>query len=86
VNEVYPDDRFEAELGEAARRLAAGPTRSFAVTKQLLHASATVDRLDWHLDRELDELARIADGADFGEGLEAFFGKRPPRFGGGGKP
>lgn len=82
VNEVWPDDRFEAELGALARRLAEGPTRSFAVTKQLLHASATVDRLDWHLDRELDELARIADSPDFAEGMEAFFGKRPPRFGG----
>lgn len=82
VNEVWPDDRFDEELRLTARRLAAGPTRSFAVTKQLLHASATVDRLDWHLDRELDELARIADTPDFGEGIEAFFGKRAPRFGG----
>jgi 2-(1,2-epoxy-1,2-dihydrophenyl)acetyl-CoA isomerase len=82
VNEVWPDDRFEAELGALARRLAEGPTRSFAATKQLLHASATVDRLDWHLDRELDELARIADTPDFAEGIDAFFGKRPPRFGG----
>jgi 2-(1,2-epoxy-1,2-dihydrophenyl)acetyl-CoA isomerase len=83
VNEVYPDDRFEEELGAAAARLAAGPTRSFAVTKQLLHASATVDRLDWHLDQELEQLARIADTPDFAEGLAAFFGKRPARFGGG---
>ena len=82
VNEVWPDDRFEEELRELGRRLAEGPTRSFAATKQLLHASATVDRLDWHLDRELDELSRIADTPDFAEGIEAFFAKRPPRFGG----
>ena len=82
VNEVYPDDRFDASVREVAQRLAAGPTRSFAVTKQLLQASATVDRLDWHLDQELEQLARIADGADFAEGIAAFFEKRPPRFGG----
>jgi 2-(1,2-epoxy-1,2-dihydrophenyl)acetyl-CoA isomerase len=82
VNEVYPDGRFDEELQGVARRLAAGPTGSFAVTKQLLHSSATVDRLDWHLDRELDELTRIADTPDFAEGIDAFFGKRPPRFGG----
>jgi 2-(1,2-epoxy-1,2-dihydrophenyl)acetyl-CoA isomerase len=82
VNEVYPDGQFDGAVAEVAQRLSAGPTRSFAVTKQLLHASATVDRLDWHLDQELEQLARIADTPDFGEGIEAFFGKRPPRFGG----
>jgi enoyl-CoA hydratase/carnithine racemase len=41
-----------------------------------------VDRLDWHLDQELEHLARSADSADFSEGIDAFFGKRPPRFGG----
>jgi hypothetical protein len=39
-----------------------------------------VDRLDEHLDRELEQLARVADGAEFAEGLEAFLGKRAPRF------
>jgi enoyl-CoA hydratase/carnithine racemase len=39
-----------------------------------------VDRLDFHLDQELEYLARIADGRDFAEGLDAFFAKRPPRF------
>jgi hypothetical protein len=39
-----------------------------------------MDRLDVHLDRELDNLSRIADGAEFEEGLESFFAKRPPQF------
>jgi enoyl-CoA hydratase/carnithine racemase len=39
-----------------------------------------VERLDYHLDQELENLARIADGRDFAEGLEAFFSRRPPRF------
>jgi 2-(1,2-epoxy-1,2-dihydrophenyl)acetyl-CoA isomerase len=82
VNEVYPTERFDEEVGALAQRLAAGPTRSFAVTKQLLHQSATADRLDWHLDQELDQLSRIADSADFAEGIDAFFGKRSPRFAG----
>ena len=82
VNEVYPTESFEANVLALAKKLADGPTRSFAVTKQLLNQSATVDRLDWHLDQELAELARIADTADFAEGITAFFEKRPPRFGG----
>jgi 2-(1,2-epoxy-1,2-dihydrophenyl)acetyl-CoA isomerase len=80
VTEVYPTERFDEEVDALAARLAEGPTRSYAVTKQLLNQSGTVDRLDWHLDQELDQLARIADTADFAEGITAFFEKRPPKF------
>lgn len=80
VNEVYPDERFGEEVLALARRLAELPTRSIAMTKALLNQAAGVDRLDWHLDQELESLARSADSADFAEGIEAFFGKRPPRF------
>jgi 2-(1,2-epoxy-1,2-dihydrophenyl)acetyl-CoA isomerase len=80
VNEVHPDARFGEEVLALARRLADLPTRSIAMTKALLNQAAGVDRLDWHLDQELESLARSADSADFAEGIEAFFGKRPPRF------
>ncbi len=80
VNEVFPDARFDAEVLALARRLADLPTRSIAMTKTLMNQAAGVDRLDWHLDQELESLARSADSADFAEGIEAFFGKRPPRF------
>jgi enoyl-CoA hydratase/carnithine racemase len=46
----------------------------------LLNQAAGVDRLDYHLDQELEHLSRIAAGPDFAEGLEAFLAKRPPRF------
>jgi 2-(1,2-epoxy-1,2-dihydrophenyl)acetyl-CoA isomerase len=82
VTAVYPVDAFESEVFSLASRLAEGPTRSWAVTKMLLNQSAGVDRIDTHLDRELTELSRIADSADFAEGLSAFFEKRPPRFSG----
>jgi hypothetical protein len=39
-----------------------------------------MDRLDAHLDRELDSLSRIADGPEFAEGLDAFFAKRASQF------
>jgi len=82
VNEVYENARFEEEVLALARRLAELPTRSIAMTKALMNQSAGVDRLDWHLDQELENLARSADSADFAEGIEAFFGKRAPRFAG----
>jgi enoyl-CoA hydratase/carnithine racemase len=66
---------------EIARRLADVPSHGFAMAKELLNSAAGMDRLDEHLDRELDELSRIADGAEFAEGLDAFFAKRPAHFG-----
>jgi len=80
ITGVFPAPTFEADVLSVALRLAAGPTRAYAVAKSLLNQAAGVDQLDYHLDQELEQLARIADGADFAEGLAAFFGKRVPAF------
>ena len=80
VNRVFPTESFDAEVRSIAQKVAEGPTGSFAVTKMLLNQAAGIDRLDWHLDQELENLARSADSADFREGLDAFFGKRAPAF------
>lgn len=80
VNRVFPTESFDAEVRAIAQKVAEGPTGSFAVTKLLLNQAAGIDRLDFHLDQELENLARSADSADFREGLEAFFGKRAPAF------
>jgi 2-(1,2-epoxy-1,2-dihydrophenyl)acetyl-CoA isomerase len=80
VNRVYPVASFETDVQQVADELAAGPTRAYGIAKGLLHQAAGVDRLDYHLDRELESLARIASGADFAEGLEAFLAKRSGRF------
>jgi 2-(1,2-epoxy-1,2-dihydrophenyl)acetyl-CoA isomerase len=82
VTEVHPVERLDAEARALAGRLAAGPTRAYGVAKQLLNLACGGGELDAHLDQELESLARIADGEDFGEGLESFLAKRPPRFGG----
>jgi len=81
VTEVFPDENFDAEVQRVARTLAEGPTEAWGIAKALLNEAAGMDRLDHHLDRELDNLARIADGADFAEGIDAFFEKRPAVFG-----
>jgi 2-(1,2-epoxy-1,2-dihydrophenyl)acetyl-CoA isomerase len=80
ITAVYPAERFEAEVRALATKLADGPTRAYGIAKGLLNRAAGVDRLDFHLDQELEYLARIADGRDFAQGLDAFFAKRPPRF------
>jgi len=82
VNRVLPTLTFDAEVLELAAGISRGPAPAFAVSKRLMHLADGVDRLDFHLDLELTELARVADSPDFAEGIAAFFDKRPPRFNG----
>ena len=88
VNAVYPVDGFDERIREVAETIARGPAEALGIAKNLIHQAAGVDRLDYHLDREIEALARIADGSDFAEGLDSFFEKRAPRFGasGGSEP
>ena len=80
VSLVFPDATYETELMAVARRLADGPTASYAAAKRLMNEAAGVDRLDFHLDREIEALVHSADSSDFKEGITAFFEKRPPKF------
>jgi 2-(1,2-epoxy-1,2-dihydrophenyl)acetyl-CoA isomerase len=80
---VLPTEGFDEAVLERASRLAEGPTASLAATKALFNAAVGMDGLDAHLDREIEALARAADGPDVAEGLDAFFARRPPRFSGG---
>ncbi|MCA9676908.1 MAG: enoyl-CoA hydratase/isomerase family protein [Kofleriaceae bacterium] len=81
INAVHPDADLDAAALALATRLAEAPTTAVGVAKRLLNRAAGMDRLDVHLDAELTELARIADGPNFAEGLDAFFARREPRFG-----
>jgi 2-(1,2-epoxy-1,2-dihydrophenyl)acetyl-CoA isomerase len=80
INSVHPIDCFKEEVRRIAETVSAGPPAAFAVAKGLLNQAAGMDRIDVHLDRELENLARIADGAEFNEGIDSFFAKRAPRF------
>jgi 2-(1,2-epoxy-1,2-dihydrophenyl)acetyl-CoA isomerase len=80
INRVVPEDSLDSEALTIAAQLAELPTAAVGVAKGLLNQAAGMDRLDVHLDAELTELARIADGSNFAEGLAAFFDKRMPKF------
>ncbi len=80
INRVIPRGSLDAEALRIATELAQAPTEAVGVAKRLLNHSSGMDRLDVHLDAELTELARIADGANFAEGIAAFFEKRKPEF------
>jgi 2-(1,2-epoxy-1,2-dihydrophenyl)acetyl-CoA isomerase len=79
INRVYPAVSFDEHVRRIAETVAAGPSSVCAVAKGLVNQAAGMDRLDVHLDRELEHLTRIADGAEFEERLENFFATRPPR-------
>jgi 2-(1,2-epoxy-1,2-dihydrophenyl)acetyl-CoA isomerase len=80
VNSVFAVSGFDTEVEALARRIAMGPSSAYAAAKQLFNEAMGVDRLDHHLDRELEALVRSADSPEFSEGIEAFFARRTPRF------
>jgi 2-(1,2-epoxy-1,2-dihydrophenyl)acetyl-CoA isomerase len=72
----------EALLADAdalAVRLAAGPTRSLGLSKQLLNASFETS-LAGSLDREAHSQAMAATSPEMAEGMAAFAERRPPDF------
>ena len=81
ITMVVPAETFDAGVRRVAQQIASGPTEALGIAKEMLNEAAGMDRLDYHLDRELENLARIANGSNFAEGIEAFFGKRPAQFG-----
>lgn len=80
INGVFPDASFDDEIMRIARQIASGPPGAYGIAKQLVNHAAGVEQLDFHLDEELQQLARVADGAEFAEGLTAFFEKRQAIF------
>jgi len=81
VNWVHPDERLMAEAEQLVARLAAGPTRSYAGSKQALNRFLYGD-LDAQLDLEAELQHALGRTKDFLEGTAAFVEKREPSFSG----
>lgn len=79
VQEVVPAEGFEARWTELASELAAGPTRALALTKALVYA-ASERSLDDQLEAEVEAQSDAGRTADHLEGVQAFLGKRAPKF------
>jgi len=79
VNRVVPHEALLPETMAWARRLAAGPTRAYALAKRGLRFAQTAP-LEQALEYEayLQEIAGRT--ADHREGVAAFLEKRPPRY------
>jgi 2-(1,2-epoxy-1,2-dihydrophenyl)acetyl-CoA isomerase len=79
VTRVVDPSEFEDSWRSFARELAAGPTRAFALTKELVN-SATEVNLEDQLEAEVHAQTEAGKTDDHLEGVQAFLGKRSPRF------
>jgi len=79
INRVYADDEFAAESEALLRRLANGPTKSYAGTKRQLNAWAYRGMED-QLELEANIQREMAASDDFVEGVMAFMQKRETEF------
>ena len=79
INRVVPDGELLGEARALARKLASGPTRSYANSKRALNNSV-MSIMDEQLDLEADIQGEMTGSADFIEGVSAFVEKREPRF------
>ena len=77
--QVLDDAVLMDEVTKLARRLAAGPTLSYAAIKNAINSAAT-NTLDQQLDLERDSQRALGRSADYKEGVAAFLAKRPANF------
>lgn len=79
INRVVPDAELMDEARGVARKLAQGPTRSYANSKRALNNSL-MRIMDEQLDLEADIQGEMVKTSDFIEGVAAFVEKREARF------
>jgi 2-(1,2-epoxy-1,2-dihydrophenyl)acetyl-CoA isomerase len=81
VNHVLPNHELGDYVGDLLDRLAAGPTRSFAGTKQQINNWAYA-RLQEQLELEARIQQEMVESGDFREGVSALLEKRDANFAG----
>ncbi|NUQ99055.1 MAG: enoyl-CoA hydratase/isomerase family protein [Streptomyces sp.] len=79
VNRVVPDAELDKTTREWAERLATGPTRALALTKQLVNASLDADRATaFAAEAAAQEINMTTEDAQ--EGVRSFVERRIPKY------
>ncbi|MEX0959626.1 MAG: enoyl-CoA hydratase-related protein, partial [Burkholderiales bacterium] len=73
------DDELMPTVRELAARLAGGPTRGYARTKQAIYAAEN-HLLEQQIDLERDFQRELGRSRDYREGVDAFLARRAPQF------
>ncbi|MEV6746506.1 enoyl-CoA hydratase/isomerase family protein [Streptomyces sp. NPDC058322] len=79
VNRVVPDEELAATARAWAQRLAEGPTRSIALTKQLVNASMDADRATAFAAEAMAQEINMTT-RDANEGVASFVERRAPKY------
>lgn len=79
VHEIVEREKLQDRAFDWAARLARGPSRALAVTKEMLNREAAMD-LETALDAEARVQGELMGEPNFAEGHAAFKEKREPRF------
>ena len=79
INAAWPDVEFATKADALLHRLANGPTRSYAGSKQELNHWLYAGMAE-HLALEAKMQGRLGESQDFAEGIAAFLEKRETRF------
>lgn len=79
INEVVEPETLQERALEMAEIIARGPTRSFAIIKNIVNNSL-LTLLERQLELERQGIINAAETSDYIEGINAFFDKRTPRF------
>lgn len=79
VNQVVPEDGFDAAVANLSSKLAQGPTLAYVRARELLASSFANDPFS-QMDAEAASILAAASTDDFYEGISAFIEKRKPGF------
>ena len=79
INRVYEDDALMGEARKLATELANGPTVALGLIRKL-YWNSPLNTYDAQLDLERNSQKIAGRTEDFGEGVKAFFEKRPAQF------
>lgn len=80
ISQVVPSGELAATGLKVARKLAKGPTKTYANVKRLVNQTFNCT-LQQQLDAEQESFTACALSNDFAEGVTAFVEKRKPEFG-----